>query len=106
MTELSIRSLAPAVDNHRWGPRRIYLLIETSEWASVALFFNQPTSISTAAMTLLILMLYSTALFGVLDPLSQCRRNRAVPMTADGDIELQLFPTGPALRPDRSARRF
>jgi len=50
--------------NHRWGPRRIYLLIGAiGMGASFALFFNQPTSssISTAAMTLLILMLYSTA---------------------------------------------
>lgn len=54
--------------NHRWGPRRIYLLIGAiGMGVSFALFFNQPTggdsggSISTAAMTLIILMLYSTA---------------------------------------------
>jgi len=50
--------------NHRWGPRRIYLLIGAiGLGASFALFFNQPVveGFSTAIMTTLILMLYSTA---------------------------------------------
>lgn len=50
--------------NHRWGPRRIYLLIGAiGLGASFALFFNQPVldSTSAAIATTLILMLYSTA---------------------------------------------
>lgn len=50
--------------NHRWGPRRIYLLIGSiSLGASFALFFNQPVVDGTSAIiiTTLILMLYSTA---------------------------------------------
>ncbi len=50
--------------NHRWGPRRIYLLIGAiGMGASFAFFFNQPVidGVSTAIMTTLILLLYSTA---------------------------------------------
>lgn len=50
--------------NHRWGPRRIYLLIGAiGLGVSFALFFNQPVidGVSTAVLTTLILILYSTA---------------------------------------------
>lgn len=50
--------------NHRWGPRRIYLLIGAiGMGVSFALFFNQPVidGVSTAILTTLILVLYSTA---------------------------------------------